>query len=413
MEPPLKIDLKELQRDWIEGISVEAFSALVREQAARFAASDVFAERGVLLAERDPVRFAAAFFAGLSLELPMILADPDWGSGEWAELNGLVHPAMVVGNVPVDSTAWEGVRHPQPGQILIPTGGTTGGVKLAIHDWASLLTASRGLHEFLGDGPIHSSCLLPLHHVSGLMQLVRSFATGGQIRFDGEVTKGYCLSLVPTQLKRWLSDGAAVERLRTARAVFVGGAALTERLASRARELRLPIVPVYGMTETAAMVAAVSIKDFLNEDNAGAVPLGGAKIDVDPDGGIRVQSPALFKGYHGREPIDLSAGFRTGDRGRLDSRGRLHVLGRMDRLINSGGEKVDPAEVEQALLQVEGIESVRVVGEPDEEWGQIVVAYLQGEATLDAGAIRGQLKEKLSPFKIPKRIERVDVLPPG
>ena len=106
MEPPLKIDLKELQRDWIEGISVEAFSALVREQAARFAASDVFAERGVLLAERDPVQFAAAFFTGLSLELPMILANPDWGSGEWAELNGLVHPAMVVGNVPVDSTDW-------------------------------------------------------------------------------------------------------------------------------------------------------------------------------------------------------------------------------------------------------------------------------------------------------------------
>ncbi|MGB0344049.1 MAG: hypothetical protein ACPGGJ_01535, partial [Coraliomargarita sp.] len=169
------IDLNGLRRDWIGGVSGGDFFSRVSEQAAAFAACPAAAGRGVLLAERDPVRFAAAFFAGVSLELPMILANPAWGSGEWAELKGLVHPAMVVGNVPVDPAAWEGVSNPQPGEILIPTGGTTGGVKLAIHDWASLLAATRGLHEFLGDGPIHSCCLLPLHHVSGLMQLVRSF----------------------------------------------------------------------------------------------------------------------------------------------------------------------------------------------------------------------------------------------
>lgn len=407
------IDLNGLRRDWIGGVSGGDFFSRVSEQAAAFAACPAAAGRGVLLAERDPVRFAAAFFAGVSLELPMILANPAWGSGEWAKLKGLVHPAMVVGNVPVDPAAWEGVSNPQPGEILIPTGGTTGGVKLAIHDWASLLAATRGLHEFLGDGPIHSCCLLPLHHVSGLMQLVRSFATGGQIRFDGEVTKGYCLSLVPTQLQRWLSDGTAVEGLRAARVVFVGGAALPGALAAEARKARLPIVQVYGMTETAAMIAAIPAEAFLNEENPGALPLGEAKIGVDSDGAIRVRSAALFKGYHGQERLDLSAGFRTGDRGHLDSRGGLHVLGRLDRLINSGGEKVDPAEVERALLQIEGIQAARVVGEPDAEWGQIVVAYLQGEATLDTGAIRGQLKEKLSPFKIPKRFERVDVLPVG
>jgi O-succinylbenzoic acid--CoA ligase len=233
--------------------------------------------------------------------------------------------------------------------------------------------------------------LLPFYHVSGLLQLVRSFATGGQIRFSDALAEGDCVSLVPTQLQRILDDRAGVERLRVARAVFIGGAAISEAVATRARELRLPLVPAYGMTETAAMVAAVSTDDFLKGSNAGARPLGRARISVDPDGGIRIWTPALFKGYHGREALDLSKGFRTGDRGYFDDQGGLHVLGRIDDLINTGGEKVDPAEVECALLRMDGIEAAHVTGEPDAEWGQVVVAYL-------------------SPFKIPKRFEWVDTI---
>ena len=85
----------------------------------------------------------------------------------------------------------------------------------------------------------------------------------------------------------------------------------------------------------------------------------------------------------------------------------------MDRLINTGGEKVDPVEVEQALLQIEGIDATCVIGEPDEEWGQVVVAYFQGDATLDTEDIRQRLKGDLSACKVPKRFELVDVLPSG
>ena len=96
---------------------------------------------------------------------------------------------------------------------------------------------------------------------------------------------------------------------------------MPELVVARAKKLRLPMVPVYGMTETAAMVAAIPVEDFLNEDDPGALPLGGAKIHVDPDEGIRVQTPALFKGYHGRQQIDLVGGFSHG-RPRLFGRSR-------------------------------------------------------------------------------------------
>ena len=300
----------------------------------------------------------------------------------------------------------------QPKSILIPTGGSTGGVKLAIHTWGSLVSACRGAQDFLGGGAIDSCCVLPLHHVSGLMQLLRSFISGGRIRFDEDEVAGRCLSYVPTQLQRALTSKERIQKISTARIIFVGGAGMSESLAQQARELKLPVAPVYGMTETAAMVAAVPPQDFLANPAAGAVPLGGAQFGVEPSGRLRIQSPALFQGYQSQPPIDRAAGYLSDDEARIDSDGRLHVLGRIDRLINSGGEKVDPAEVEAALLQIEGIEQALVVGQPDPEWGQRVVAYVVFAASpIPAAAIKVGLSKALTSHKIPKKWMAVEALP--
>ncbi|MFP4261097.1 MAG: AMP-binding protein [Opitutales bacterium] len=340
-----------------------------------------------ILCELDPVEFAAAFLGAVWVGQPVALANPGWGLTERVEFDRLLR------------------EHPvPPGTILIPTGGTTGGVKLAVHDWSSLCAAVAGLSDFLGGGPVHSCCVLPLHHVSGLMQVVRSFLTEGQLRFDDAVTEGHCLSLVPTQLQRALRSAADVAKMKRSRAVFIGGAPMPEELAAEARDRRLPIIPVYGMTETAAMVAAVPNEDFLREPSPGALPLGPARFELTGAGQIRIQSPALFKGYQGQRPMDLSQGYLTGDLGRMDARGRLHVLGRLDGLILTGGEKVDPREVEKALLRLEGVAAARVVGEPHDEWGQQVVAYLTGSAAESEQTIRGRLRPELASYKLPKRI---------
>ncbi|MGB0409838.1 MAG: AMP-binding protein, partial [Opitutales bacterium] len=393
MERLAPFELDELCRDWVDSIPGQDFLALVQSKIDGLKEAAGF-EETVVIREEEPVEFAAMFFAALWSGRPLALANPQWGEVEQGEFNDLLSRTLA-----------------KPGSILIPTGGTTGGVKLAIHDWSSLRASALGIQDFLGGGPIHSSCLLPLFHVSGLMQLVRSFVTGGSIRFDDEDLYDRCVSLVPTQLQRALKDEESIRKMNTARVIFVGGARISDALADRVRGYALPVVPVYGMTETAAMVAAVPKEDFIHSPGAGAVALGDAAFSIGDDGRIRIRSSALFQGYHGRPPLDLSEGFVVNDEGRLDDAGRLHVIGRVDRLINTGGEKVDPREVEAALLGVEGVEEALVVGEPDDEWGQAVVAFYTGDALLDPVACRALLGQMLAPHKLPKKLLRVDALP--
>lgn len=386
METAAPFELEELRRDWIHGISGEAFYRKVLDARTSL---DGVPDR-LVLREEDPVAFAAAFFAAASLRHPIILANPKWGSKEEEQFEHLME-----------------LEELAAGSILIPTGGTTGGVKLAIHDWGSLRTSACAAQAFLGGGAVHSCCVLPLHHVSGLMQLLRSFVSGGSISFHENETKGRCLSLVPTQLQRLMQSREGIRKMNTADVIFVGGAAMPEPVQYQAREFRLPVVPVYGMTETAAMIAAIPNVDFLAAADSGAVMLGDARVSIDRDGSIRVHGSSLFKGYHGGARMEPSRGFRTGDAGWLDGQGRLHLQGRIDRLINTGGEKVDPDEVRGVLLQLKGIAEARVVGEPEEEWGQIVVAYVKGAPdlpVLNEAEILGALKKQLSPYKSPKHI---------
>ena len=404
----MEFDLAQLQRDWIRGISSGDFLARVQERSTQIEAlSSQERLRGVLIAEVDPISFAASLFASVDLKVPVILANPNWARKEREELSTLVDPAISFGlsSRPIQEKC--GLTDLKPGAILIPTGGTTGGVKLAIHTWSSLSASVPGLQAFLGGGAIHCACQLPLYHVSGLMQILRSLQTGGCIHFGDNVYEGDCLSLVPTQLQRAMECAEGIHKLKTARAVFVGGSAIPESVAMQAQALRLPVIPVYGLTETAAMVAAVPNEEYLRNFKAGAIALGEADFSI-VDGLIRIQTPALFQGYQGSEPIEPSQGYLTGDMGGLDSTGRLHLYGRTDCLVNTGGEKVDPREVEAALLKINGIAAATVYGEPDIDWGEAVVARVSCAQEMDLEKVRSLLKAELSNYKVPRRFVRAE-----
>ena len=399
----MEFDLKSLGRDWIEGISGQELLARVQSEAKLIQGQD----QPLVIEQTDPYDFTVEFFAAVSAGRSIALANPNWGAQEreqFTALIGLGAPPPV--GVISSATRLKSGR--QAKAILIPTGGTTNGIKLATHNWETLEVACKGVQQFLGGGAIDSCCVLPLYHVSGLMQLLRAYHSGGYIRFDEDEVEGRCLSYVPTQLRRALLDEKRIQVLSTPRVIFVGGAPMPESLATAARELKLPVMPVYGMTETAAMVAAIPVEDFFADSRAGALPIGDTNIEIDSSGRIRIQSSALFKGYYGGEPLDLARGYLSGDEGYIDENERLHVTGRIDRLFISGGEKIDPREVEDAVSAIAGVEEVMALGLPDPEWGQKLVVYYTGEELVDW---KERLKEQLATYKLPQEMLRVDSLP--
>ena len=399
----MEFNLKNLDRDWIGGISGQELLARVLNRAKSIQGQDQL----IVINRRDPHGFIVDFFAAIMVERSIALANPRWGAREREQFDTLIGQGIV----PSDSLSSGANYHNaccQNKVILVPTGGTTNGIKLAIHTWKTLEAACEGVKQFLGGAAIDSCCVLPLYHISGLIQLLRAYHSGGYIRFDEEEVKGCCLSYVPTQLHRALFDEKCIQALSTTRVIFVGGAPIPESLAQDARKHNLPVMPVYGMTETAAMVAAIPVTDFLTDSRAGAIPIGDSKMEIDSSGRIRIQSPALFKGYYGREALDLTRGFLSGDEGYIDENERLYVTGRIDRLVVSGGEKIDPYEVQDVVGAIAGIEEVLAVGLPDVEWGQKLVVYYTGHELVDW---KERLKEQLVSYKLPKEMFRVEHLP--
>lgn len=381
-----------------------------RSELARLlgAAARVAEGGDVTIAELEFERFAAAFADAVAEGGQVFLADPGWGGVERAQFERLVRgPRPVAG---------------EDGWLCLPTGGSSGQVKLARHDQDTLHAAVKGFAEHFGVERVNAVGLLPMHHVSGLMGWMRTVLTGGvYVPWDwrrleaGEwpaLTEGgaWFLSVVPTQLQRLLAEPAAVEGLRGFRAVIVGGGPVWPALWERAAALRLPLAFSYGMTETAAMVAALRPEEFLGGRGGVGLALPHARIVVEEDGVIAVEATSLFRGYY---PGVRPAGrWRTDDWGEIDPDGGLRVHGRRDALIITGGKKVDPTEVETALRGTGFFADVAVVGVPDTEWGQAVTACYPAETVMPESAMLGAaLEGKLAAYKRPKRYVPVSPWP--
>jgi O-succinylbenzoic acid--CoA ligase len=356
----------------------------------------------VVIEDGDPRRFMAALAAATAQGGVVMLAGDTWGDNERRQLAALrsqtpATPATAAGK----------------GWLCIPTGGTGGQLKLVRHDEETLAAAVGGFCRHFTVTQVNAVGLLPLHHVSGLMAWLRCALTGGEYRpLDwktvgrGELPvlpvkpQGWVLSLVPTQLERLLANAAAVAWLQGFRLIFLGGAPAWPELLAKAAAAQLPVSLGYGLTETAAMVTGLRPEDFLLGVRSNGPVMPHATVSVGDDGGISVGGESLFRGYYpgwrDRRP------FATGDLGRLDERGHLQVLGRRDAVIITGGEKVDPAEVEAALRGSGELAEVVVLGVPDAQWGQVVVAAYPASARPDLAKVAAALG-RLSPAKRPKR----------
>jgi o-succinylbenzoate---CoA ligase len=331
---------------------------------------------------------------------------------------------------PPDLPPYDAAALPEGLAVVVGTSGSTGTPKRALLTARALQASGRATHERLG-GPGQWLLALPAHHVAGLQVLLRSLDAGTTPvamdlsgGFRPEVFLGaaqqleagcrHYTSVVPTQLLRLLDHPRGPEVLRAFDGVLVGGAALPPRLRRRAERKGVRVLTTYGMSET----AGGCVYD--------GKPLPCTEIAFDTEGRIHLGGATVGHGYLGRPDLTAAAfgvdedevrWFRTDDVGHTDETARLHVDGRVDDLVNTGGLKVAPRLVEEAIAEhVPGVAEVVVVGSPDPEWGEVVCALVVLEpgavrAGLTAVELRAHLRGILPDHALPRRAATVTAVP--
>jgi o-succinylbenzoate---CoA ligase len=363
-----------------------------------------------VLVERASPRLVELLAAALDGTGPAIAPlDAGLPAARLAELIDVLGPDSVEDTEGVTSARsgpCEGVA--EGTAVVIGTSGSTGAPKGVELSAAALRHSARASLERVGARPGERwLCCLSVTHVAGLAVLVRSLVSGTEPvlaeRADaGTVAASGCahVSLVPTQLQRLLQEAGAP--LAGFSSVLLGGAAAPAGLLDAAREAGVPVVTTYGMTET----CGGCVYD--------GVPLDGVRAEVRDDGRIWISGPILFSGYLRGPRTPADGWFRTGDLGVLDAGGRLRVRGRADDVINTGGHKVVPGEVAAALQACPGVRDAAVVGQPDPEWGERVVAAVVPADPGDPPALemlRSHVRERLPRYAIPSRVVMVDAVP--
>jgi len=438
METPLGYLKQRVDEDWLVGCDRSELDQLTHQ---RYLELNQRLHQGeipkIILAEREPWRFIAGFIAACAAGCPVFLCNPDWVEAEWQQVFDLVQPNLIWG-LEANPLAFLSSPIPltfaaNPGLIMIPTGGSSGKIRFAIHTWETLMASVKGFVQYFQVSSVNSFCVLPLYHVSGLMQLMRSLTTGGRLVITpfkalemdnkNEVNPAdFFISLVPTQLQRLLNVAPAW--LAQFQTVLLGGAPAWSELLEQSKCHNIRLAPTYGMTETASQIVTLKPEDFLkgNKSCGQVLPHAQVKIDssisenllINQPGEITIQANSLFLGYYPELLVNDRhyQTFHPDDLGFFDEQGYFHIVGRNSNKIITGGENVFPAEVEAAILATQLVKDVCVLGLADPQWGQIVTAiYVPSHPHICADTLQTVLKDKLSKFKQPKSWIPLETLP--
>lgn len=317
-------------------------------------------------------------------------------------------------------------------QLILFTSGSTGREKAVVLPESALAASARASEAIFGWQPDDRWLLaMPLSHVGGLSVLLRCLRARSTVvlhpRFDPdavlasiEADRVTIASLVPAMLHALLErDARAV--LPRLRAVLLGGAHASRALLEECAARGISVHTTYGLTEASSQVTTQRRRPRGVVEAGSGEPVPGVTVTIHGQGGgalpmghegrIRVSGPTLMRGYLGAEPI--GGVFDTDDLGVLDERGRLFVLGRRSDRIVTGGENVDPLEVEAALEACPGVLRAVVFGVDDERWGQLVAAAVEvvGEPALVERELLAELEASLASYKRPRRIAFASELP--
>lgn len=366
-----------------------------------------------------------------------------------------VEQAKLVDAVGVDASAGPadpgGVGDPEAPALLLYTSGTTSAPKAAVLRHRHLMAYVLGTVEFAGAEADEATLIsVPPYHIAGVANLVSNLYAGRRIvyleRFDPEVWLSTLREehithamVIPTMLARvveHLGDRASAD-VPSLRSLSYGGSRMPTPVLRRALELfpTTDFVNAYGLTETSSTIALLGPEDHRQAlqstdpavqrriESVGQL-LPGIEVVVRDDQGqpsppgepglIFLRGEQISGEYEGASATDGEGWFATRDRGWVDEEGYLFIEGRADDTIIRGGENIAPAEIEDVLLAHPHLIDAVVVGLPDEEWGQRLVAVVvarEGAPDLAADPVREWVRERLRSSKTPEVVEFWPELP--
>ena len=348
------------------------------------------------------------------------LTRPEWTAGIEA-----LSDAGRVGDIPEGTAA------------ILWTSGTSGRPRGVALGHAGLITNAEAAAERLSLSPedVWLATLSPAH-VGGLALMTRALLLGSTLVLRGKTNPEEIpdllrgspttppvthLSLVPTQLQRLLDAWGKDAPPRSFRLALIGGARTPGDLAERAFLTGWPLALTYGMTEMTSQVATAAPAEVVYDPESVGRPLRDVEVRIAPSGEIWTRGATRALAYLSSDEAltDEEGWYHTGDLGEMDERGRLRVTGRRSDRILSGGVTVDANEVEAALRAHPGVAAAAVVGIPDEEWGERVVAAVV-RATRPGGAgddgdfpeaLDDWCRARLSVAKVPRGWRFVDSIP--
>jgi O-succinylbenzoic acid--CoA ligase len=374
-----------------------------------------------------------AVHAAMQARRPLMTIRPGLPENERDAVLRAGAPGRVLGPEAIASlsagpAAEPGVPRPDTTLARVLSSGTAGArrpVDLTFANFAASASASGANLGVLAED-VWLACL-PMDHVGGLSILTRSAIYGTAVlvhpRFDvgaiadaldSQEPRVTLISLVPTQLRRLLDAGVDLSRLRV---ILVGGAALAPDLLERCLVENLPVVQSYGLTQACSQVCTLAPGEAAGRAGSSGRPLAGIEVRIRSSGGVEAGGAAGEIEVRGAVVAPAAAGpdgwLRTGDVGRLDSDGYLWVAGRADDTIVSGGENVRPEPVEERLEQHPAVAEAAVIGRPDREWGEALVAVVVPAPGVEpTGAeLIAHCRQALAPAMVPKSVEVVAELP--
>ncbi len=321
----------------------------------------------------------------------------------------------------------------QPGNtaLIIFTSGSSGKPKAVVHTFQSLYQSAVISNQILGQSD-ESKWLasIPFYHIGGFSILTRSLLFGCSIILPDSLksesiaeslkrfSPTHC-SLVPTQLNKLIESGISPNK--ELKKVLIGGGVITKKQTEEALKNDWQIIKVYGSTETASFIASVDMIEIKIKFNSVGKIIEPNEIKIVDEnrnicesmqpGEIVIKSPALFKEYLNNKNETnnklIDDWYYTGDIGWLDEDGYLFLDSRKTDMIISGGENINPNEIEEILLTHPDISDALVFPIDDDEWGQIPAALIVRKdlkSKINSDVIKDYLKQRIAGYKIPKKI---------